>query len=346
MRLKDIIERIKLPFRKEKELFSSLYDIMGFYPHDISYYRQALMHKSVGRRNDKGKPLNNERLEFLGDALLDAVVGHIVYQHFEGKREGFLTNTRSKLVSRDTLGKLAEEMGLTRLILSSGHSNSHNSYMAGNAFEALVGAIYLDQGYDAVMRFMQKRILAQLINIDKVAYKEVNFKSKLIEWSQRNRVKMEFKQVQQTKEAETGSPVFQFQVVLEGVAGETGKGFSKKEAQQQASEATLKRLKREPQFIDAIFAAKSERTKMEEEPTMSVPDTTKEQEFIISQPQKEDNREEREVKEKKRSPRKPSIAEEAQAEMVDFDLSDITHNEQEKSREEIIAEAEAEAFGE
>ena len=346
MRLKDIIERIKLPFRKEKELFSSLYDIMGFYPHDISYYRQALMHKSVGRRNDKGKPLNNERLEFLGDALLDAVVGHIVYQHFEGKREGFLTNTRSKLVSRDTLGKLAEEMGLTRLILSSGHSNSHNSYMAGNAFEALVGAIYLDQGYDAVMRFMQKRILAQLINIDKVAYKEVNFKSKLIEWTQRNRVKMEFKQVQQTKEAETGSPVFQFQVVLEGVAGETGKGFSKKEAQQQASEATLKRLKREPQFIDAIFAAKSERTKMEEEPTMSVPDTAKEQEFIISQPQKEDNREEKERKEKTRRPRKPSLAEEAQAEMVDFDLSDITHNEQEKSREDIIAEAEAEAFGE
>ena len=346
MRLKDIIERIKLPFRKEKELFSSLYDIMGFYPHDISYYRQALMHKSVGRRNDKGKPLNNERLEFLGDALLDAVVGHIVYQHFEGKREGFLTNTRSKLVSRDTLGKLAEEMGLTRLILSSGHSNSHNSYMAGNAFEALVGAIYLDQGYDAVMRFMQKRILAQLINIDKVAYKEVNFKSKLIEWTQRNRVKMEFKQVQQTKEAETGSPVFQFQVVLEGVAGETGKGFSKKEAQQQASEATLKRLKREPQFIDAIFAAKSERTKMEEEPTMSVPDTAKEQEFIISQPQKEDNRDEKERKEKTRRPRKPSLAEEAQAEMVDFDLSDITHNEQEKSREDIIAEAEAEAFGE
>ena len=348
MRLKDIIERIKLPFRKEKELFSSLYDIMGFYPHEISYYRQALMHKSVGRRNDKGKPLNNERLEFLGDALLDAVVGHIVYQHFEGKREGFLTNTRSKLVSRDTLGKLAEEMGLTRLILSSGHSNSHNSYMAGNAFEALVGAIYLDQGYDAVMRFMQKRILAKLINIDKVAYKEVNFKSKLIEWSQRNRVRLEYKQVQQTKEEETGSPVFKFQVMLEGVAGETGKGFSKKEAQQQASEATLKRLKREPQFIDAIFASKSERTKMEEEPTMAVPDTAKEQEFIIAQPQNENAAEEPVEKSKgnPRKPRKPSMAEEAQAEMVDFDLSDITHNEQEKSREDIIAEAEAQAFKE
>ena len=162
MRLNDIIDRIKLPFRKEKELFSSLHDIIGFYPHDIKYYKIALTHKSSGQRNDKGRPLNNERLEFLGDALLDAVVGHIVFEHFNNKREGFLTNTRSKLVSRETLGKLAQEMGLTELIQSNTSKRSHNSYMAGNAFEALVGAIYLDQGYDAVMRFMKKRILAQM----------------------------------------------------------------------------------------------------------------------------------------------------------------------------------------
>ena len=331
MRLNDIIDRIRLPFRKEKELFSSLYDVMGFYPHNISFYKQALMHKSIGRRNEKGKSLNNERLEFLGDALLDAVVGDIVYKHFPGKREGFLTNTRSKLVSRDTLGKLAEEMGLKRLILSSGHSNSHNSYMAGNAFEALVGAIYLDQGYDGVMRFMEKRILSKLINIDKVAYKEVNFKSKLLEWSQKNRVRMEFRMLKQEIDKESSSPVFNFQVFLEGVAGETGKGYSKKEAQQLASEATLKRLKREPQFIEAIFAAKTERTKMEEMPTMSVPDTETEQEFIIRQPEEEEV---------------PQVAEELAVAVDDdeFDLSDITTNPREQSREDIIAAAEAAAF--
>ena len=104
MRIKDIISRIKLPFRQEKELYSSLYNIIGFYPENISYYKIALTHKSASQRGDKGKPLNNERLEFLGDAILDAVVGHIVYDHFSGKREGFLTNTRSKLVSRETLG--------------------------------------------------------------------------------------------------------------------------------------------------------------------------------------------------------------------------------------------------
>ena len=353
MRLSDIIARLKLPFREEKELFSSLYGIMGFYPHDISYYKQALMHKSIGRRNDKGRALNNERLEFLGDALLDAVVGHIVYDHFPGKREGFLTNTRSKLVSRDTLGKLAEEMGLTRLILSSGHSNSHNSYMAGNAFEALVGAIYLDQGYDAVMRFMKKRILARVINIDKVAYKEVNFKSKLLEWSQKNRVHMEFRMQKQDKDKESGSPIFKFQVFMEGVAGESGQGFSKKEAQQLASEATLKRLKREPQFIDAIFNAKSERTKMEEMPTMAVPSTEQEQDFVIHQPEAEE--EGTGTNEANRTngtygtngTHKSYETHKTHDETTDeFDLSDITATPQERSREDIIAAAEAAAFAE
>ena len=218
--LNNFIDRIKLSFRKDKELYLSLYEILGFYPHDISYYKMALLHKSIMHRNSKGKPVNNERLEFLGDAVLDAVVGDIVYQHFPGKREGFLTNTRSKLVQRDTLHKLAQEMGINQLILSNGHSSSHNSYMGGNAFEALVGAIYLDRGYDACMYFMQKRILAQMINIDKVAYKEVNFKSKLIEWSQKNRVKLDFVMLDQQKD-KNGSPIFTYQVVLEGAHPQT-----------------------------------------------------------------------------------------------------------------------------
>ena len=200
MKLNDIIDRIKLPFRKEKELFSSLYAILGFYPRNIEYYKMALMHKSIRKRNDKGKPLNNERLEFLGDAILDAAVGYIVYRHYEGKREGFLTNTRSKLVSRETLGKVANEMGLGSLVLSAGHSTSHNSYVEGNALEALVGALYLDRGYEACLEFFEKRILGKYIDIDKVAFKEVNFKSKLLEWSQKNRVRMDFRMLKQKKD--------------------------------------------------------------------------------------------------------------------------------------------------
>ena len=169
--LNNLIDRIKLPFRKEKELYSSLYDILGFYPRNIEYYKLALMHKSIMHRGANGKPVNNERLEFLGDAILDAVVGDIVYRRFPGKREGFLTNTRSKLVQRETLNRLAREMGVCRLILSSGSASSHNNYMGGNAFEALVGAIYLDRGYAGCMQFMERRIINSMINIEKVAYK-------------------------------------------------------------------------------------------------------------------------------------------------------------------------------
>ena len=330
--LNNILDRIKLPFRKEKELFSALYNIFGFYPRNIELYKTALLHKSSSRRNEKGRPMNNERLEFLGDAILDAVVGDVVFRQYDGKREGFLTNTRSKLVSRDTLGKVASEMGLGGLLLSAGHSTSHNSYVEGNAFEALVGAIYLDRGYDACMWFWEHRILGKYINIDKVAFKEVNFKSKLLEWSQKNRVRMEFQMLKQKKD-DSGNPIFSFQVLLEGVEGEQGTGYSKKEAQQQAAKETLQRLKREPQFVDAVFAAKTNRTKMEEEPAMAVPDTEQEQDFIIEQPREQ-------VDEQVPDRQQTTDSDE------DFDLSDISAKPREKTREEIIAEAEAAAFSE
>ena len=341
--LNNIIDRIRLPFRKEKELYSSLYDIIGFYPHDISFYKLALMHKSVMRRNAKGKPVNNERLEFLGDAILDAIVGDIVYQHFPGKREGFLTNTRSKLVQRDTLNKLAQEMGINQLILSSGHTSSHNSYMGGNAFEALVGAIDLDQGYNACMRFMNKRILAQMINIDKVAYKEVNFKSKLIEWSQKNKVRLSYEQVLQEKD-KNGNPIFEFKVVLEGVEGCAGRGFSKKESQQLASKLTLDKLKKKPQFIDEVFAAKANRTKMEEEPVQAIPDTEVKQDFLITKSEPATESPATIAKEEKPTEVAMPTIKSAQTSDEEFDLSDISAKPQ--SREDIIAAAEEMAFAE
>lgn len=329
----NIIDRIKLPFRKDKELYLDLYKILGFLPHDISLYKLALMHKSVAHRNAKGRPVNNERLEFLGDAVLDATVGHIVYDHFPGKREGFLTNTRSKLVQRETLGKLAKEMGITNLILSSGRSASHNSYMGGNAFEALVGALYLDHGYDACMKFVQKQILTKMVNIDKVAYKEVNFKSKLIEWTQKNRVTMEFRCIKEDKD-ENGSPVFEYMCVIEGIEGCSGKGFSKKEAQQHASEETLKQLRKQPKFCDSIFQAKTERTKMEEMPVMAAPDIEKEirekQEIVISH-DTENSKQETDTKQ--------SIEQ-----SFDVDFSDVQAEPKQMSREDIIAAAEAAAF--
>ena len=346
--LSNIIDRIRLPFRKEKELYLSLYKILGFFPNNIQYYKQALMHKSIMRR-EKGKPVNNERLEFLGDAILGAVVGHIVYIHFDGKREGFLTNTRSKIVQRETLNKLARELGITDLILSSGHSSSHNSYLGGNAFEALVGAIYLDKGYKACMRFVENRILGHFINIDKVAYKEVNFKSKLIEWSQKNRVNVDFKVVEEKKD-EGGSPLFVYQVFIEDIEGGTGRGYTKKESQQQASKITLERLRREPQFIDAIFAAKTNRTKMEEMPVQTVPDTEPADDFLLTHPEEKaasSDRPKPSSKQQKADKFPKNQASNGSEESFDeFDLSDITATPAKESREDIIAAAEEAAFAE
>lgn len=328
----------------------SLYRIIGVYPHNIGFYKLALMHKSVAKRNAKGRPLNNERLEFLGDAILDAIVGDIVYQHFPGKREGFLTNTRSKIVQRDTLNHLAQEMGINDLILTSGHSWSHNSYMGGNAFEALVGALYLDRGYNACMNFMKKRILAQLINIDKVAYKEVNFKSKLIEWTQKNRVKLQFDLVDQQKD-DHGNPIFKFKVIIEGMECGCSTGFSKKESQQTAAKMALEKLRKEPQFINKVFAAKANRTKMEEEPVQTVPDTEPSQAFLVKEDgtevvgRKHETTFRTEVYTDEDPSQAPApVAKDSKAADEEFDLSDISSTP--KDREAIIAAAEAAAFSE
>nr|WP_262912032.1 ribonuclease III [Bacteroides caecigallinarum] len=230
---------------------------MGFYPHNIEIYKQALLHKSSSVKT-QGRLVNNERLEFLGDAILDAVVADIVYKKFEGKREGFLTNTRSKIVQRETLNNIAINIGLDKLIKYSSKQSSHNSYMSGNAFEALVGAIYLDRGYETCMKFMEKRIIGQYINLEKISRKEVNFKSKLIEWSQKNKFEIEFRLIGQSLD-ESQNPIFETQILVENISGGTGKGYSKKESQQEAAHATMTMIKKDSVFIDAIFAAKNER---------------------------------------------------------------------------------------
>ncbi|MBQ8455457.1 MAG: ribonuclease III [Bacteroidaceae bacterium] len=225
--------------------------MLGFYPHKISLYQEALMHKSMLAHAKGGAPLNNERLEFLGDAVLDAVVGEIVFHHFPKKREGFLTNTRSKIVQRESLGRLATEIGLDKLIRQNDHNHTHNSYLAGNAFEALVGAIYLDRGYGHCKTFIRKKIMRQLIDIDKLAYQEVNFKSKLLEWCQKHKASLEYVLLNETK-TEDGSPLFNTKVVINGRECARGKGYSKKESHQKASRNALHHLKHDRKLYEEL----------------------------------------------------------------------------------------------
>ena len=259
----NITDKIRLLFRKDKEPYLCFYKMLGFYPRNIEIYQQALLHKSSSIKAGKGRLLNNERLEFLGDAILDAIVADIVYKKFEGKREGFLTNTRSKIVQRETLNRVAVEIGLDKLIKYTTRQSSHNSYMCGNAFEALIGAIYLDRGYRACKKFMEERIINQYLNLEKISRKEVNFKSKLIEWSQKNKFCVEFNLIEQSLDSDQ-NPIFETQITVENIPAGTGTGYSRKEAQQEAAHATLTKIKGDPQFIDAIFAAKAEREKAAE----------------------------------------------------------------------------------
>ena len=255
--LRNQIDKIRLLFRKDKESYFCFYKILGFYPRNIQLYQQALLHKSTSIRSEKGRPLNNERLEFLGDAILDAIVGDIVYKHFEGRREGFLTNTRSKIVQRETLNKLAVEIGLDKLVKYSTRSSSHNSYMYGNAFEAFIGAIYLDQGYERCKRFMEEKIFKNYIDLDKMSRKEVNFKSKLIEWSQKSKVEVSFELIEQFLD-EDYNPMFHTEIRIEGISAGKGTGYSKKESQQNAAQAALKKIKNDASFKEQIDATKAQ----------------------------------------------------------------------------------------
>jgi len=262
--LRNQIDKIRLLFHKDREPYFCFYRILGFFPRNIKIYQQALLHKSISMRSKKGCLINNERLEFLGDAILDAIVGDIVYKHFEGSREGFLTNTRSKIVQRETLNKLAVEIGLDKLVKYSTRSSSHNSYMYGNAFEAFIGAIYLDQGYDRCKLFIEKKIFKNYIDLDKMSRKEMNFKSRLIEWSQKSRMEVSFELIEQLHDKDY-NPMFHTEVLIEGLSAGTGTGYSKKESQQKAAQFALKKIKYDNDFMESVLLAKEQNSPAEEE---------------------------------------------------------------------------------
>ena len=222
----------------------SLYRILGFYPNDLHVYEQALIHRSSSFETEAGKRTNNERLEFLGDAVLGAIVADIIFKQFPNRKEGFMTNTRSKIVQRESLNRIAIEMGLDKLVVLSTRINTHNSYIYGNAIEALIGAVYLDQGYRKCQDFVKTRIIDRHVPLNKIIRKEVNFKSILIEWSQKNKLEIVFDLIE-TYTDKAGSPVFQTSVSLAGTSLGTGIGYTKKESQQSAAKMAIKCIRKD-----------------------------------------------------------------------------------------------------
>jgi len=224
----------------DRHLYNSIKNIFGFYPGNIFLYKLAFLHRSAGSEILQGVRLNNERLEFLGDAILDAITADYLFKTFPLKDEGFLTEMRSKIVSRAQLNKLSMKLGMEKLIQLDQNSSNQYRSMQGDAFEALIGAIYLDKGYDFTKKVLVERIIKHYYNIDELISQEVNFKSRMIEWAQKEKKRIAFQVLQ-----ETGSG-FKKQYIVELLIDDNplsqGQDFSIKGAEQLASEKAWVKL--------------------------------------------------------------------------------------------------------
>lgn len=224
----------------DRGFHDELRKITGLFPRNEELYKLAFIHKSASLKLHDGLIINNERLEFLGDAILDAVVAEYLYTKFPYKMEGFLTQTRSKMVNGAYLAQLAIQLGLDKFIISHAHNYNSNKHILGDAFEALIGAIYLDHGYKSVKKFVFKQLLKKHIDIVEILKTETNYKSRLIEWAQKDKKEVVFKTDQQ--DTESLVPEFISNILIDDEIIGSGKGLSKKEAEQNAACDTLKNL--------------------------------------------------------------------------------------------------------
>jgi len=209
-------------------------DMFGFVPHNIELYKLALIHKSASLVLENGRPVNNERLEFLGDAVIESVTSDFLFIEYPGRDEGFLTQLRSKIVSRQSLNGLAVNLGLDKEVISNGGTSVIQKHIYGDAFEAMMGAIYLDQGYDFVNRLLINDIYGRFLDLEELTSSETDYKSRLIEWCQKYRRRIVFK-TEHDKGYADNRPVFYATVLVDGLEVGHGSGDSKKEAEQQAA---------------------------------------------------------------------------------------------------------------
>ncbi|PRY13218.1 RNAse III [Pontibacter ummariensis] len=229
-------------FNKDRELVRAIAGVTGSTPDNLRLYKLALTHTSFARQNLAGKHETNERLEFLGDAVLGAVVAELLFRKFPYEDEGFLTEIRSRIVNRESLNQIAVKIGLNLLVKvdTTNHGMRHKS-VNGNALEALVGAVYLDKGYDTTRRFILKKLVRPHVDLHKLVNTTANFKSKLIEWAQSQNMDIRFDIVKRKQHGNMTE--FTSEVYLNDKPIAVGVGLSKKKADQAAAEKGLDFLK-------------------------------------------------------------------------------------------------------
>jgi ribonuclease-3 len=222
---------------QEKKLIRALRILLGYYPGNISVYKLAFSHRSLSLETVQGVRLSNERLEYLGDAVLGAIVADLLFKRFPYKDEGFLTEMRSRIVSRENLKNLAVKIGIDELLLKDASPGTYRS-MYGDAFEALIGAIYLDKGYKTAQKFIMERIIRHHVDLREIEETEKNFKSVILNWGQKEKHSVVF----ELMEDDLQSRQIKVRLLIDDKEVAIGIDFVKKKAEQIAAEKACKDL--------------------------------------------------------------------------------------------------------
>ncbi|SDX59678.1 RNAse III [Lutibacter oricola] len=232
--MKFIRKIIETRSKKDEDFIADLKKIIGFTPKKVEFYKKAFIHRSIKKFNkETGHPINYERLEFLGDAMLSAVIASYLFQEVPTGDEGYLTQMRSKIVSREHLNELGRDFGLIRFVQSNVAKSKFGENIHGNIFEALIGAIYLDRGYLACKKFIFKRVIDPYVDVPKLEGKITSYKSLFIEWCQKNKKDFEYNFYEDT--GNDSLKHFSVKLKLDGKIIAKGRATSKKKAEEIAS---------------------------------------------------------------------------------------------------------------
>lgn len=233
--IRHFLHPIKFFVAKDKKFYWLLCNRLNIIPGKLKLYEIAFLHRSASVVFSDGSVVNNERLEYLGDAILDAVIADYLFMKFPRKKEGFLTQMRSKIVKRSNLDLLARKVGVDELIVSNTQRNYQKKHIYGDAFEALIGAVYLDKGYVKTRKYIINNVIRHYVDLDQLINTEVDYKSRIIEWGQKNKYSLVFETKEEYLEM-AQSPIFIANIKVGETTLGSGQGKSKKEAEQNASE--------------------------------------------------------------------------------------------------------------
>ena len=223
---------------KERRFYFQLRKMLGFPPRNLSLYRLAFLPKSATVNMPRAESIHNERLEYLGDAILDSIVAEYLFKRFPEADEGFLTKVRARIVKRKHLDYLATQIQLPSMMRIGLVPGNKSKHIYGNALEALLGAIYLDRGYRKARRFFLKKLLEKHIDLNLLVNKDPDYKSRIIEWAQKNKIEVSFQSLEEHISGQKG-PSFISTISLDGEQKGTGRGSAKKEAEQRAAREAM-----------------------------------------------------------------------------------------------------------